>query len=446
MTLWSYVVIAVRDELRAIAAQARESKLLLVAFLACLGGVVAYLDPFPDRNITIATAYPNSDWHQYGELAVRYLDAKGLHGAVVTTSGAAENIDRLVDPADPVNAAFAYGLALSDAQRKEVVSLGSISYDPVWIFHRTDRIAVLKDLRALAGHRVGLGPVRSGSYLIGKMLLAGYGIDVAQGGNFVPDGFPEGEKGLLEGRLDAFILVASVTEPIVQKLMRSPGIGLYAFENAAAFEKKFNSFDAVTLPAGSLDIYPPVPARDVSLVTTTTSVVVKRTMHPDMQLALLVSIKEMNRSSDDLFFSRRNEFPAYVDPLIPISPVASKFYDYGPPTIMRYLPFWIAGFFDRAWVLLLTMIAIFYPLSKLNLHLRRLRFIVEERPHYQELLEIDELLSSRKLTDEEKDAIWKRLDGINLHAVRAGVPVGEESHYFEMLNAIYLLRRKIELH
>jgi len=445
MSLWKYVVIAVRDELKAIAAQARESKVLLAAFLACLVGIVAYLDPFPERQVHLATAYAGSDWHQFGEMAVEYLRTKGLGGTVVVTTGAAENGDRLVDPADSVNAAFAYGMALTDAQRKEVVSLGSISYDPIWVFYRKDRIPHLEDLHGLVGRRVGIGPPRSGTYAIARQLLAAYGIDLERDGSFVPDAFPEGARNFLEGRLDALVMVASVPDPIVQKLVRTEGVELYSFGNASAFEKRYNSIEKLILPAGSLAIYPPVPARDVALVATTTSLVVKKGMHPDLQLALLMTIKEMNRSSVQLFFAGRNEFPSYVDPLVPISPVASRFYDFGPPPVMRYLPFWIAGFVDRAWVLLLTLVAVFYPLSKLNLHLRKLRFVVQERPHYEELLAIEQVLSSRRPTDEEKEALRKRLDAINLHAIRAGVPVGEEADYFGFLNAVQLLRGKIGL-
>lgn len=443
MSLWKYVVVVVRDELKAIAAQARESKLLLAAFLASVFAVVAYLDPFPDRQVHLATAFPDSDWHQFGEMAVEYLHTKGLGGSVVVTTGAAENVDRLVDPADSVNAAFAYGMAITEAHRKEIVSLGSISYDPIWIFYRKDRIAHLEDLHSLVGRRVGIGPPRSGTYAIARQLLATYGIDLEKDGSFVPDGFPEGARNFLEGRLDALVIVASIQDAIVQKLVRSEGIEIYSFGNATAFEKRYNSLEKVVLPAGSLAIFPPVPARDVSLVATTTTLAVKKNMHPDLQLALLMTIREMNRSSVQLFFAGRNEFPSYVDPLVPLSPVASKFYDYGPPPATRYLPFWIAGFIDRAWVLLLTLAAIFYPLSKLNLHLRKLRFVVQERPHYEELLEIEQVLAGGKPTDEEKAELRKRLDAINLHAIRAGVPVGEEADYFNFLNAVQLLRGKI---
>jgi TRAP-type uncharacterized transport system substrate-binding protein len=444
MSLWRYVVIVVRDELKAVAEQARESKLLLAAFLACLLGIVVYLDPFPDRKVNFATAYAGSDWHQFGEMAVRYLGTKGLGGSVVVTTGAAENVDRLVDPADPVNAAFAYGMAFTDAQRKEVVSLGSISYDPIWIFYRKDRIATLDDLDALTRLRVGLGPPRSGTYAITRQLLAEYGIDLARDGNFVPETFPEGARNFLAGRLDVLVMVASVQDPLVQELMRTEGIELHSFANAAGFEKRYNSLEKLVLPAGSMRVYPPLPTRDVSLIATTTSLVVKKSMHPDLQLALLMTIKQMNRSSVRLFFAGRNEFPSYVDPLVPLSPVASRFYDYGPPAVMRHLPFWIAGFVDRAWVLLLGLVAVFYPLSKLNLQIRKLRYVVHERPHWEELIEIEERVVGGPLTDEEKVALGKRLDDIHRHAFRAKVPVGEETDHFEFLHAVELLRDKIE--
>jgi len=445
MSLFSYTKVVIRDEIKAIRDQFRESKGLLVAFILCLAAIVVHLDPFPDRHVYIGSSYPNSDWYNFAERASRYLTEKGLDGQVVATDGAVDNVKRLMDPNDPVNAAFSYGIALDDEQRKEVASLGSVSYEPIWIFYNKKKIQSLNDLHTLAGLRVGLGPLQSGSYVISKKLLALYDIKVESNKNFIPDAFLDTEKRFIDGEVDAFITVSSILDPIVQRLMRDPNVGLYDFKNASAFEKKFNSFESVKLPAGSVNIYPQIPANDVNLVATTTSVVVKKNMHPDLQLALLMAMKEMNRNSDHLFFAKRDEFPAYMDPRVPISPVASKFYDYGPPQVMRYLPFWIAGFIDRAWVLLLTLVAIFYPLSKLNLHIRKLRFVVHERPHYEELLEIDSLLSSKKLSDEEKAEVYKRLDSINEHAIKSGVPIGEEPHYFELLNSIYLLRRKTEI-
>lgn len=446
MDAYKYLKIIVKDELKAIKEQFRESKALLIAFVVCLAGIVVYLQPFHSIDVSIATSYKDSDWYDFGKTSATYLAKNGLNTAVVTTDGAIDNVNQLNDPKNPVNVAFTYGVALSKEQKAGISSLGSIAYNPVWIFYRKDRINNLQDLHDLANYRVGLGPTDSGSYVISKKLLALYDVDIEKNKKFQPDTFLNTESKFIQGDLDALIVVSGYQDPIVQKLLRLPNVELFSFNNAAAFEKKFNFVEAVTIPAGSINIYPKIPAKNIDLIATTTSVVVKKDMHPDLQLAVLMALKDMVRNSNHLFFSKRNEFPAYVDPLIPISATAAKFYDYGPPKTMQYLPFWIAGFIDRAWLLLLTLVAIFYPLSKLNLHIRKLRFVVHERPHYEELLEIDEMLSVKKLTDDEKREIIERLENINRSAIKARVPIGEESHYFELVNAIYLLRRKLEIH
>lgn len=445
MNLFRYASIVIKDELRAIRDQFRESKVLLIAFLVCLGGILIYLEPFHDRHIYFGSSYEGGDWYKAAIKSSEFLKKKGLDSEVVVTEGAVDNVNRLIDPNNPINATFTYGMALNEAQRNQIVSLGSVSYDPVWIFYRKDRIPHLESPRDLANYRVSMGPHGSGSYEIGKILMDVYGIQVEGNDHFISDEFEVSHQRFMDGKTDALIMVATVLDPIVQDILRTPAVELYSFSNADAFDKRFNSFEAVRLPAGSVSIYPQIPARDVSLVATTTSVVVKKDMHPDLQLAFLMTMKQINRSAQNLFFAKRNEFPAYMDPVVPISPVAARFYDYGPPETMRYLPFWIAGFVDRAWLLLLGLVAVFYPLSKLNLHIRKLRFVVHERPFYEELLEIDEMLSMRKLTQEEKDAVWNRLTTINKHAVRHGIPIGEEPHYFDLVNAIYLLRRKLEI-
>ena len=444
MSLLRYVKIVIQDEIKAVGEQFRESKTILAAFLVCLAGLIAYLQPFPDRHIYIGSSYQGGDWYQMAEASAKFLSEKGLDGQVVVTKGAVDNVNRLIDPADPVNAAYTYGITLDEAQRERVVSLGSISYEPIWVFYRKSRMGTLDSLRDLLRHRVALGPKGSGSYAVASKIMKIYEVDIAGHDHFIPDDFENSARRFMEGSADALIIVSTAWDPIVQTLMRTPGVELMNFKNAEAFDKKDNSLESVRLPAGSISIYPQIPVQDVSLVATTTSVVVKKEMHPDLQLALLMTMKKMNRASENLFFARRNEFPAYVDPAVPISQVAAKFYDYGPPQAMRYLPFWIAGFVDRAWLLLLGLVAIFYPLSKLNLHVRKLRFVVHERPLYEELLEIDKRVSTRILSAEEKIAIHKRLDSINRHAVEHTIPIGEEPHYFDLVMAIDLIRKKMD--
>jgi hypothetical protein len=157
-----------------------------------------------------------------------------------------------------------------------------------------------------------------------------------------------------------------------------------------------------------------------------------------------MSSKQIIQDSSRLFFSKRNEFPAYVDPSIPISPMARNYYNYGPPKGTEYLPYWLVVFIDRFWFVVLAAFAVIYPLSKLNLHLRRFRFIIRERTHYAMLLNMEQEITGKKLSSEEKEKLLNKLEEINKQAILHFVPVGEEPDYFLFVNALQLLRNKIE--
>lgn len=444
MNAFRYINRIVADECRAIVLFYRESKQMVFAVVICLFLIIFFLSPFPDRSINFVTAHVDSDWYKYAEKGSRYLDSQGLKVDVWATQGSVENLEKLSDPSSNVNAGFAYGMNASKKQRADIESLGSVDYQPIWIFYRKDRISKIEDLVELAKLRIALPPLKSGAYAITKFLFNQYQIDISNNSNFIPDDAPKSANKLLANEVDAFIYITNVDEPIIHKLLRDPNIALLNFKYAAGFATKHDSFEMVTLPAGSIDIFPPIPAHDTNLIATTTSLVVKKSMHPDTQLALLIATREMHRNAKSLFFAKRLEFPAYVDPQIPLSPVAAKFYDSGPPTLAHYVPIWLAGFMSRAWVLMLTLIAIFYPLTKINLRLRKFQFILSERMHYEELLKIEYRLTRGHVQAFEYDEFLEKLDRINADAIKHRVPIGKEQSYFSLLSSINLLRLKIE--
>jgi TRAP-type uncharacterized transport system substrate-binding protein len=443
MNTFQYISIIVKDEFRAIREEFVESKLLVLAFFVALFLIIFYLDPFPSKHIYFATSYPNSDWHNFVKKTTAALNEKGLEVTLINTDGAIDNVIRLNNPKDKANVAFTYGAALNQDQIRGIYSLGSIFYEPVWIFYRKNKIHALKSMKDLASYKVGVGPAKSGSLMIAKKLLLDLDVDITKNSNFISGSFIDIHEQFLKGDLDAIMIVSTYLDPIVQNLLREPKVALYSFSNANAYERKYNYLEAVNIPAGSIDLLNQIPPKDIELISTTASLVVRKDLHPDLQLALLMTIKEVTRSSANLFFAKRNEFPAYVDPSIHISPVAQRFYDYGPPHTAQYLPYWLAGFFDRSWLFILALFTIIYPLTKLNIHLRKFRFTLKERPHYEELLEMEKRLCTEKLSQSEKQQFLIDLDKMNKHAIEGGVPVGEEADYFNFLNAINLMRIKI---
>ena len=444
MNTFEYLVAVVRDELIALKAEVKESKGLAIIFLLAVISLVIYLKPFPERQVYFATYYPSSDWSELAVSPANILKKAGIDVSVIYTDGAVDNVIRLDDPKNKANAGFTYGAALDQGQVEGIYSLGSVVYEPIWIFYRKNKAGRAGDLSGLAKLRVGLGPSKSGSYAIAKKIFSSIHIDIDKSPNFYPDEILSNQAKLKNGEIDALIFVSTILDPTTQNLLRDPGLAIFDAKNAQAYEKQFNSFVTLTLPADSVDIYEHIPKRDISLIATTTSLVVKRSMHPDLQLAILMAARDANRESRRLFFAKRDEFPAYMDPTIPISPVAQHFYDYGAPHGVRYLPYWLAGLIERAWLLILTVLALIYPLSKLVVHLRKYRYTLHELPYYKELLAIEMRLCEGNLTGQEKLEVLGELERINTSAIQFGVPIGEEASYFSLLAAINGLRAKVK--
>jgi TRAP-type uncharacterized transport system substrate-binding protein len=444
MKTFDYIGLVLKHELIAIKEYFVELRIYVILILLLIGGFIIYLKPFPFTGITIATSYKGGDWYQFGEAAIAPLKEHDINVEVVATNGAIENAEKLNDSNSRVNAGFVYAAALSEDQQKGLYSLGSISYDPVWIFYRNNLAGKIATIQDLAKYRVALAPKKSGSYVLTKKLFEINGIAIESNTNFVSSSWAESRENILSGKADVYIFITTIVDPLVEELIHSPDVTLLNMSNAISYQKRFNYLDAVVIPAGSINIEKKLPERDISLIATTTTLAVRKDLHPSLQLALLMSSKEIIQDSSRLFFSKRNEFPAYVDPSISISPIARNYYNYGPPKATEYLPYWLVVFIDRFWFVVLAAFAVLYPLSKLNLHLRRFRFIIRKRTHYEMLLNMEKEITGKPLSIEEKEWLLKKLEMINKQAIHHFIPVGEESDYFLFVNALQLLRNKIE--
>ena len=444
MKTFNYLGLVLKHEFIAIKESLVELRRIAIVILLICGGVIIYLKPFPFTGISIATSYKGGDWYQFGEGAISLLKERGINLEVVATSGTIENAEELNDPKSKVNAGFVYAAALSKDQQKGLYSLGSISYDPVWIFYRNELANKITTIQDLSKYKVSLPPKKSGSYILTKKLFEINGIDIDSNPHFVSSSWEDLRANILSDKADIYIFITTIIDPLVEELIQSPNMTLFNFPSALAYQRKFDYLDAVIIPAGSINIEKKLPVRDISLIATTTTLAVRKDLHPSLQLALLMTSKQIIQDSSRLFFSKRNEFPDYFDPSIHISPIARNYYNYGPPKTTEYLPYWLVVFVDRFWFVLIVAFAIIYPLSKLNFHLRRFRFIIRERTHYEMLLNMEKEITGKKLLSEEKEKLLKKLDMINKQALQHFVPVGEEADYFLFVNALQLLRNKIE--
>lgn len=114
------------------------------------------------------------------------------------------------------------------------------------------------------------------------------------------------------------------------------------------------------------------PEEDMTILATTTTLLVENELHPLIQWMLLRAIREIHNEGSH-FFAPTDFFPARLDNTTDLSPIAVRFYGHGFPALTEYMPWWLAIYLDRIWVILLTVVAIVVPLKEIWSAIRDLR-------------------------------------------------------------------------
>lgn len=444
MNLLVYLKLIVKDELAEMRDVLIEHRLLVVLLMSALTALFVYLRPFPPSTAVIAAGSKDSGYWNTAQAYARYFEANGVSLKLVETTGSVDSAQMLADPQKKIGIALIQGGVLENADTQNMQSLGSIAYEPLWIFYHKDLPVPPKSFADLTACRIGIGPQLGGTQRLMSDVLQLNGLSLSDLRGLVWQSYVDNTKDFYDRKLDVVVKVATYTDPEIQQLLNDPNVAVMPIPHAAAYQKNLPYVYALTIPASSVDIAKNFPAEPIPLIGTTTSLVVDKDLHPDLQMLLLVATRDLQRSSQTLFFSRRDEFPAYVDPTVEISPAASHYYDHGAPSGLRYFPFWLAGFFSRFWIVALSIFAFAYPVSKINLHLRGTRYHMKHHKVYEELLETERALCEGRLSAHELDRMADNLERLNREAIHVRVPTGAESQYFELLSAINLLQNKIK--
>jgi len=328
----------------------------LVGVLAL--GVLAVWQLLPPRVLVMATG---PDGSVYAELGLRYRAAlahDGIELRLLPTAGAVENLERLRDPGTGVGAGFVQAGTARAGDATELVSLGSLFFEPLWLFHR-GRASVV-DIRDLPGKRLSIGASGSGTRELALRLFALDGNDPSRF-ELLPLA-PERARASLEaGQIDAAAMVTSFESPAVKRLIADPELTLASFHRADAWVALDPHLEKLVLPQGVGDLARNLPPKDVTLLATKATLVIRRDLHDSAQYALLQAAAEIHAHPG--VFHRAARFPAPETADLPLSRHASQFYKTGAPWLHRHLPAWLAAVVERL-LLLLVPLAGLVPLIR----------------------------------------------------------------------------------
>ena len=410
-----------------------------VAILCALAGVWLTLEhfvPAPPKRITIAAGSKGGAYEFYAQ---KYRDILARHKITLdirTTEGTIENLRLLQDPNSGVSAGFVQGGVSNASQAPDLESLGRINYLAFFIFCRSSDS--FNELSQLKGKRIAVGPDSSGTSSVVSKILRTNGI-TPQNSTFLPLAGRPAVEALDAGKADVLILGNVLEAPLIQSLLRDPGVRLVSLKHAKALTRRFPVLTRLELPSGVIDFEKNIPGEDVTLIGTTSSVLVRDDVHPEIVGLLARALIEVN--GEPGVFQQFGEFPTQSDPEYPMAEAARDFYKNGPSLLHRYLPFWLANYARQALAILVTAVAILVPVfsyaPKLYLWLLRRRIL----GLYRELRAVEHGLSDG-LPSSELATYRTDLDRID----RASkvLPMRHSDLFFALRTHIDLVRARLQ--
>ena len=221
-------------------------------------------------------------------------------------------------------------------------------------------------------------------------------------------------------------------------LLLTPGIAVFDFNQAEAYARRFAFLSHLTLPRGVADLQQDLPARDVPLVSATSTLAAREGTHPALIQLFVQAAREIHGGTG--WFARAGQFPNAQAPDLPLADEAARYYRNGPPLLQRYLPFWLANLIDRMWVVLVSIIAILIPLSRIVPPLYEFRIRSRIFRWYGQLRGIEEELDE---SGADRERLLRELDELEVKVGRITVPLSHADELYSLRSHIDLVRSRL---
>ena len=416
-----------------------------IAFLGVGLVVLAFwwIKPTPPKTVTLATGPAQSAYEEFGKRYQEALAADGIEVTLLPSEGSSANLQLLRD--GKADVAFVQGGSgeLQPDDQDELVSLGNLFMEPVWLFYRTEvakRITPsgrLDSLAQLRGLRVNVGATGSGVRTLMEKLLDANRVPLSSLQLSRLDQTPAVVE-FLAGQLDALVFVSAPESQMVQMLLQTPGVQLLDFAQNEAYSRRFPFLSPVTLPRGVADLANNVPPRNVRMVASTTSLLAREGTHPALLTLFAQNAQTIHSGAG--WFNRAREFPNTRNAELPIAKEGERAINEPVPLMQRYLPFWIANLIERMWLIMGILLAAMLPLSRIVPPLYQFRVRSRVFRWYGRLREIEADIEAGKAKPTE---LLAEIDKLDAHVEKVSVPLSYAEELYALRNHIHLIRKKV---
>ena len=188
---------------------------IAVVVATVTSAVLLVLQTMPPRSIAMATGPEGGAYYEIGRRYQAILSRSGVQLRLVPTSGAIQNLALLRDPHSGVSVALLQGGITTDADSPEIESLGTVFYEPMWLFQRSELRS--QGLEGLRGRKISIGAEGGASRALCLELLKRSGF-AGNSGELLGYSPQDARDKLLAGEIDAAIMVLSWESPVVRQL------------------------------------------------------------------------------------------------------------------------------------------------------------------------------------------------------------------------------------
>jgi TRAP transporter TAXI family solute receptor len=410
----------------------------ILLILIALAIAYKFIDPAPPRKIVISTGNSELNYNAFASIYGVYLKKEGITLESRASSGDVENLKRLKDPDSDIDVAFIQDGVASTEGAGSLLSLGSLYYQPAWIFCRCKKET--SHLSSLKGKRIAVGRDGEGTHTLSMALLNASGVN-AKNTTLISLGGEEASQKLLKGKVDAAILVDVPDSNIIKEILSDHTIKLLSLDDAEAYTRQLPYLHHLVLPEGALNLERNIPSHDVNLVAPTATLVIKEGMHPALVYLMLKVISQVHGGPGMLH--KKGDFPSTKDTDFPLSSQAIGFYKSGLPFTDKYLPFWAATFVNRSLLVILPLLALLIPLTKIipTVYIWMVRRKLFR--YYGELRYIDAQLRE-KTSPENRIRYLDKLNEIEDKVSDLKLPVTFSQYAYELRGHIELVRSRLQ--
>lgn len=412
--------------------------LFIVAAMLLIGAAIYLIRPAPPGVIRLATGVPGGGYDTFGQQYQRILEREGITVELVRTNGSIENLELLAGEEPTVDVAFVQGgLAKPDAH-PGLVSLGGIFPEPIWFVYREG--LEIEDPEAFDGLRASVGPEGSGTEALARDVLTAYGVwDRIETVQLDGSGAVEA---LRAGMIDFFITVSAGYTEEIAGLMAEGDVEVLSFRRAEAFQKRFPFMIEVPLTEGVIDIARNLPQEDIILIAPVANLIAREEFHPALAELLVDAATEVHGRAT--VYQDAGVFPTASFADLPLMPTAERYYENGPSFLRKFFPFWAANLIARIIVIIIPLITLLIPLSKILPGLLRWGIRRKILKFYKRIRQVEFEARMHLGDPERKREALTAIDGMIRELGELKVPLGYADEVYRLRQHLGFILRLVE--